>query len=194
MKDERGFTLTEVLVTLAVMSIAMAIAFSFIDQVTSISSRASNDVDTENTARLALRTMTEDIRAASPATIAFTGASSACPAAPTSATCLTFTVLRDTVANPSCQSAITYGLLTTAIMENRTDTGCASNRTMTGKTIISGVVNGTTALFTYYDKQGNLLTSGQANAGSVGVTIMVQYQKNSPVLTLSSYASLRNAR
>ena len=85
-------------------------------------------------------------------------------------------------------------MLTTAIMENRTDTGCASNRTMTGKTIISGVVNGTTALFTYYDKQGNLLTSGQANAGSVGVTIMVQYQKNSPVLTLSSYASLRNAR
>ena len=51
MKDERGFTLTEVLVTLAVMSIAMAIAFSFIDQVTSISSRASNDVDTENAAR-----------------------------------------------------------------------------------------------------------------------------------------------
>jgi prepilin-type N-terminal cleavage/methylation domain-containing protein len=192
--DERGFTLIETLVTLGLMSIAMVIAFAFIDNVTSISSRASNDVIAEDNLRLALRTLTEDIRAASPPTITFTGPASTCPTASTPGTCISFTIVRDTSANPSCQSVITYGLLGSALKESRTDTGCATNLTMTGKTISSSVVNGTTPLFSYYDKQGNPLTSGQESAGSVGIVLLVQYQTNSPILSLSTYASLRNAR
>jgi prepilin-type N-terminal cleavage/methylation domain-containing protein len=193
-RDERGFTIIELFVTLGLMSIAMAIAFAFISQFTTASGRAITDVNAENNARLALRTITEDIRAARPATIAFTGASSTCPSSPTAGTCLSFTILRDTEAKPACQSVITYGLLSGSVKETRQDSGCVTNIAFAGKTVLSSVVNGSTALFAYYDKQGNLLTSGQSAAGSVSVTLMLQYQANSPILNLTSYASLRNAR
>ena len=194
MKDESGFTVIELFVTLGLMSIAMVIAFGFISQMTSVSSRAINDVNTENNARLALRSITEDIRSAKPSTITFTGPTSTCPASPTAGTCMSFTITRDTVAHPACQSVITYGLLSASVNETRQDSGCTTNIAFAGKTIIPNVVNGSNALFTYYDKQGNLLTSGQAGAGSVGVALMLQYQPNTPFLSLSSYASLRNAR
>jgi prepilin-type N-terminal cleavage/methylation domain-containing protein len=192
--DERGFTLIEVLVTLGLMSIVMVIAFAFLTQMTNVSSQAINDVNSEGNGRIALRTITEDIRAAKPATITFTGGSTTCPSSPTPGTCMSFTVVRDTVANPACQSVITYGLLSASVRETRQDSGCVRNIAFTGKTVIPNVMNGATSLFTYYDKQGNLITSGQASAGSVGVLLMLQYQPQMPVLTLSSYASLRNAR
>jgi MSHA biogenesis protein MshO len=194
MRDESGFTLVELTVTMAILSVVSLMAFVFINQMTNVSSRAINDVVTENNARLVLRTMTEDLRAASPSTITFTGPASTCPTSSTAGTCLSFTILRNTSTYPSCQSSIIYGLLPSTIAETRTDTGCAANLTLTGKTILSGVTNGTTPLFAYYDKQGTALTTGQAAAASIGVTLIVQYQTNSPALTFSGYASLRNAR
>lgn len=193
-RDERGFTLVETIVTLGIMSIAMVIAFEMLTHVTSVSNRAINDVNTENNARLVLRAITEDIRAAKPSTITFTGSTSICPAIPTPGTCLHFTIARDTVAYEACQSSITYGLLGSTVKESRTDSGCATNISFSNKTVIDNVVNGSTALFSYFDKSGNPLASGQAAAGSIGVTMLLQYQNNSPTLTLTSYASLRNAR
>jgi prepilin-type N-terminal cleavage/methylation domain-containing protein len=194
MRDEGGFTLTEVVVTLGIMSIAMVIALTFLTHVTNLSNRAINDVQTENDARLALRAITEDIRAAKPNTITFTGPTSTCPATPTAGTCINFIIVRDTAANPGCESAITYGLLGTSVRETRQDYGCTSDHRVSGKSVISHLVNGSSPLFTYFDKQGNSITTGQASAGSVGVTLLLQYQARSPILTMTSYASLRNAR
>jgi len=194
LRDERGFTITELVVAVGLMSIVMVISLTFLDQATNVSSRAIKDVNTENDARLVLRTITQDLRAAQPSTIDFSGAVSTCPSPSTPGTCIHFTIVRDTAANPGCESDITYGLIGTAIKESRQDYGCVRNITLTGKTVITNLANGTSPLFTYYDKQGNLLTSSQAAAGSVGVLLMVNYQRGAPVLSLSSYASLRNAR
>jgi hypothetical protein len=193
-RGQDGLTVVELTVVMAVMVLVTAILLGLLDHTTAVYRRATDDVQAENEGRLALRTMTEDVRGASPASIAFTGAvSGACPATPTPATCLRFTIERDTTANPSCRSVVTYGLMADWVQQTRDDSGCAGNRDVSRK-LITGVTNGTTPLFSYYDSSGASLTSGQAAASSVKVTLLVGYQGAQQPLTLSSTLSLRNAR
>jgi Tfp pilus assembly protein PilW len=193
-RRQDGLTVVELTVVMAVMVLVTAILLGLLDHTTAIYRRASDDVQAENEGRLALRTMTEDIRAASPASIAFTGAvAGACPATPTPATCLRFTIERDTTANPSCRSVVTYGLMAGWVQQTRDDSGCASDQDVSRK-LIAGVTNGATPLFGYYDDSGAPLTSGQAGASSVKVTLLVSYQGAAQPLTLTSTLSLRNAR
>jgi Tfp pilus assembly protein PilW len=193
-RREDGLTMVELTVVMAVMALVTAILLGLLDHTTAIYKRASDDVQAENEGRLALRTMTEDVRGASPATIAFAGTvSGACPATPTPSTCLRFTIERDTTANPSCRSVVTYGLMAGWVQQTRDDSGCASDRDVSRK-LVTGVANGTTPLFSYYDDNGAPLTSGQAGASSVRVTLLVSYQGAARPLTLTSTLSLRNAR
>ncbi len=194
-RRQDGLTVVELTVVMAVMVLVTAILLGLLDHTTAVYKRASDDVQAENEGRLALRTMTEEIRAASPATIAFTGAvGGACPATPTPATCLRFTIERDTTANPSCRSVVTYGLMAGWVQQTRDDSGCASEQDVSRK-LITGVTNGsTTPLFSYYDASGAALTSGQAGASSIKVTLLVGYQGATQPLTLTSTLSLRNAR
>jgi prepilin-type N-terminal cleavage/methylation domain-containing protein len=191
---ENGMTLVELLVTMAIMLVVGGILLAFLEQTTSLVQRAGNDVQAENDARLALRTMTQDIRAARPSTIGFTGpVSSACPSVPSPGTCLSFTINRGTTANPNCKTTVTYGLLVSSVQQTRSDANCASNSSLS-RALIGNVANGTTSLFAYYDAQGNLLSSGQAAAHSIGITLLVSYQGGSSPLTFTSTLSLRNAR
>lgn len=193
-RRQDGLTLTELVVVVAVMGLVTAILLGLLDHTTAIYKRASDDVQAENEGRLALRTMTEDIRGASPATIGFTSpVAGACPATPTPATCLRFTIERGTAADPSCRSTITYGLLAAWVQQTRADSDCPTSLDVSRK-LITGVANGTTPLFSYYDGNGAALTSGQADASSVKVTLLVDYQGAPQPLTLSSTLSLRNAR
>jgi type II secretory pathway pseudopilin PulG len=193
-RRQDGLTVVELTVVMAVMVLVTAILLGLLDHTTAVYKRASDDVQAENEGRLALRTMTEDIRAASPASIAFTGAVvGACPATPTPATCLRFTIERDTTANPSCRSVVTYGLMGDWVQQTRDDSGCPSNPNVSRK-LVTGVANGPTPLFSYYDDSGAALSSGQAAASSVKVTLLVSYQGAPQPLTLSSTLSLRNAR
>jgi Tfp pilus assembly protein PilW len=194
-RREDGLTVIELTVVLAVMVLVTAILLGLLDHTTAIFRRASDDVQAENEGRLALRTMTQDIRAASPASIAFTGTvSGACPATPTPATCLRFTVERGTAAAPNCRSTITYGLQANWVQQTRADSAACPSPLNLSRKLITGVANGTTPLFTYYGDDGAALGSGQAGASSIKVTLLVDYQGAQQPLSLVSTLSLRNAR
>jgi type II secretory pathway pseudopilin PulG len=193
-RQQEGLTMVELTVVMAVMVLVTAILLGLLDHTTAIFRRASDDVQAENEGRLALRTMTQDIRAASPASIAFTGTvSGACPATPAAATCLRFTVERGTAAAPDCRSTITYGLHAGWVQQTRADSACPAPLNLSRK-LITSVANGATPLFTYYGDDGAALTSGQAGASSIKVTLLVDYRGAQQPLTLVSTLSLRNAR
>jgi type II secretory pathway pseudopilin PulG len=186
-------TMMELLVVMAISLLVGAVLLGFLDNTTSVVGRATNDVHAENDARLALRTMTQDIRAARPSSISFTSTPGACPATPAAANCLSFTILRGTAANPNCQTTVTYGLLAGWVQQTRSDANCQSN-TSFSRRLIGNVANGSTPLFTYYGAGGTALSSGQAAATSIKVTLVVTYLGGQQPLTFSSTLSLRNAR
>jgi Tfp pilus assembly protein PilW len=191
---EDGVTLVELLVTMAITLVVSGMILGFLQTTTAVVARTSNDVQAENDARLALRTMTQDIRAASPSSIGFASATSgACPAAPTANTCLAFTILRGTAAAPTCRSTVTYGLLADRVQQTRSDANCPTNLNIS-RSLIGNVANGSTPLFTYYDALGSPLTTGQATAKTVKVTLVVTYTGGQQPLTLTSTLALRNAR
>jgi prepilin-type N-terminal cleavage/methylation domain-containing protein len=194
-RPERGVTLVELLVTMAILLLVGGIVLGFLEQTTSLVQRTSNDVQAETDARLALRTMTQDIRAAATnPSIGFSSAAyPACPATPAPGTCLGLVIKRGTTANPNCRSTVTYWLTADGVRQTRGDTGCASNLSV-DRVLIGGVANGTTPLFTYYDKQGNQLSSGQAAASSIRIELLVTYQGAQSPLTFTSTLALRNAR
>jgi prepilin-type N-terminal cleavage/methylation domain-containing protein len=195
-RGQAGVTLVELLVVMAVSLIVAAVLLGFLENTTAVVGRATNDVHAENDARLALRTMTQDIRAARPSSISFTSlipTAGACPTTPTAANCLSFTIFRGTAANPNCQTTVTYGLLAGWVQQSRSDANCQSNTTLSRR-LIGNVVNGATPLFTYYGAGGTALSSGQAAATSVKVTLAVTYLGGQQPLTFTSSISLRNAR
>jgi prepilin-type N-terminal cleavage/methylation domain-containing protein len=191
---EDGVTLVELLVVMAISLLVAGVVLGFLEATTSVVARTSNDVRAENDARLALRTLTQDIRAASPSSITFTSSiAGACPTTPTPGDCLSFTILRGTTAAPTCRSTIIYGLLTDRVRQTRSDANCPTAVSIS-RPLVNNVANGTTPLFTYYDAQGNPLTSGQATAKTVRVTLVVTYTGGQGPLTLTSTLALRNAR
>jgi type II secretory pathway pseudopilin PulG len=191
---EDGVTLVELLVVMAISMVVAGVVLGFLETTTSVVARTSNDVQAENDARVALRTMTQDIRAADPSSIAFTSATvGACPTTPTPGDCLSFAILRGTTAAPSCRSTITYGLLADRVRQTRSDSNCPTTVSIS-RALIGNLSNGTTPLFSYYDDQGNQLTSGQATAKTVKITLVVTYTGGPSPLTLTSTVALRNAR
>ena len=192
---EAGLTLVELLVTMAIGTIVAGMVLGFLVNTTSVVARTENDVQAENDARLAMRTLTEDIRAANPSTIGFSsGTAGACPSAPTAGTCIAFTIVRATSANPNCRSTVTYGLLSDRVQQTRQDANCPTNLSIT-RPLITNVVNTSSSpLLTYYDALGNQLSSGQAAARTVKVTLIVTYSGDLQPLTLTSTVALRNAR
>jgi Tfp pilus assembly protein PilW len=195
-RDQAGTTLVELLAVMAISLLVVAILLGFLDNITSVVGRATADVQAENDARLAVRTMTQDIRAARPSSISFTSlipTAGACPATPTSANCLSFRIHRASATHPNCQTTITYGLLPGWVQQTRSDAGCVSN-IATSRRLIGNVANGSTPLFSYYGADGAALTSGQAAATSIRVTLVVTYPGGQQPLSFTSTLSLRNAR
>ena len=195
-RDQAGMTLVELLVVVAISLLVGAVLLGFLENTTAVVGRATADVQAENEARLALRTMTQDIRAARPSSISFTSliaTPGACPATPTAANCLSFRIYRGTAAKPNCQTTVTYGLLSGWVQQTRSDSDCASNVTISRR-LVDNVANGATPLFTYYDATGAVMTSGQAAATTVRVTLVVTYPGGQQPLSFTSTLSLRNAR
>jgi prepilin-type N-terminal cleavage/methylation domain-containing protein len=195
-RDQAGMTLVELVVVMAISLLVGGILLGFLDNTTSVVGRATGDVQAENDAQLALRTMTQDIRAARPSSISFTSlipTAGACPTTPTAASCLSFRIHRGTATRPNCQTTVTYGLLAGWVQQTRSDADCASNITISRR-LIGNVANLSTPLFTYYGAGGTALSSGHAAATSVKVTLVVTYRGGQQPLTLTSTLSLRNAR
>lgn len=205
-RDERGFTLTELSVVMLIGSIVTFIALNFLDNTSLIVSRSTSSVRTEADARLATRTMLQDIRAAQNIATTYP-ATATCPSATTYpagySSCLRFSVLHATSAGASCPySQITYGLANGALKSDRVDydSACTPKTIYSGKVILKNVTNGARPLFTYADQYGNPLstttsTAAQfATAGSVNVQLYLQFQTRAPELSIFSAAALRNNR
>lgn len=193
-------TVMELMVSMAVMTVVVAILFGILDTTSRIVTRGNGDVQTMNNVQLAMRTMTQDIRAATQ--LSFTSASaSACPSSPTSSNCLSFAISHNVPTSyPNCQATVTYGVVPdtsssslTGLKITRTiqQTNCASN--ISGSTTVLSNVN-SSSVFSYYDGADNLLSVGQAQAKSVQISLSALYQKGASPLTSSSFVALRNAR
>jgi type II secretory pathway pseudopilin PulG len=208
----------ELLVVLLVLGIVMAIATEFFINVTT--GTASGDVrsQAENQLQLAMRTITEDVRAATSISSTYPAA---CPSGGTYPAdygdCLQFTVIHDQTPTDTCtysslrllypSTVMTYWLSGGTVYKSSTNyTATSPGGTCTASTgfsrtpVISNLSNGSTPLFTYYDGYGNeLATSGtNLNPFALAATIKVELIEPpagaNPAIELDSSVALRNNR
>jgi prepilin-type N-terminal cleavage/methylation domain-containing protein len=205
--DEHGFTLVELTVVVMLMSITSFMLFNFLDNTSTVVNRTTATAQNEAEARLALRSVLQDVRAAESVSVAYP-ASTTCPAGGSYPTgykfCLRFTVPHSTTAASACPySLITYGLNGGVLRQDRVEynAACVASSTSTGKVVLTNVTNGTARpLFSFADRFGNALstTSGStaafAAAGTVKVQLYLRSAKSVSELDLFSSAALRNNR
>jgi prepilin-type N-terminal cleavage/methylation domain-containing protein len=216
-RNENGMSLIELMVVLMMTSIVSALVYAVLIDSTKVAARADNSTRAENSGRLALRSMSQDIRAA----VQIRGSSSttACASGLTYpagfATCVGFLVPHEVSASATTTtvagstkpiacpySNITYGLKSGVIREDRTDynASCAATNSFTGKAVLASVSNtAAQPLFTFYDIYGNRLGASDTvaayqEAGSVSMQVYLNYQKGAPDISLVSTAALRNDR
>jgi prepilin-type N-terminal cleavage/methylation domain-containing protein len=212
-QDESGFNLIELAVTVLIFGIVSVALLNFLDNTTTISARATASSVRENEGRQALRTVTQELRAANKivsnaATVpAGAGMANVCPA-PTAfpgsfANCVVFEVQRSTDATIACpKSLVLIGLTTGSLMFTRIDyaSNCTTEVRRSGGRLASRVVNGPgTPLFQYYNASGALLTTAAGadayvKASSVRVNLVLEYKTGASPLRLNSVVALRNNR
>ncbi len=204
--DDDGFTLVELAVVMLLLSIVTAMLYGFLDGTSNATARIALHTRAQRDAELAMRTITQDLRAASPILSAPCGSY---------ANCMTFEVQRAAQTGHACEKtvigyALASGALQRSLTENTwTGASCAVTRTVDNLPILTSVVNATVApttpLFVYYDNKGVVLDPStqattlvkkpsQGGTASIKVSFVVRYKSNAPVLTLSSLAALRNSR
>lgn len=210
-RNEDGVTMIELGIVVFLMSIVSIVLMTFMSTVMRATTRASNHSETQKLIALALRPVTQNIRGTATVATAYPSTSSCSTSSyPVGySNCLSVTVMRPTVGQLTCRrSVFTYGLKSDGILrEDRTDyalngASCVVTRTYAGRSMLENIVNGTQPLFTYYDRFGNRIdpnASGQTAAPFTGVvtirlTLNVQYQSGSPMLSYTSDLALRNNR
>lgn len=210
---QAGFTVVELMVVLAIVSVASVIMLSFLESTTSATTRAGANVDAEREAQIVLRTMSQDIRSAVSIASVYPG-TPVCPASPTFVSpyggyknCISIRIARPVAVDETCPyTDVVYGLqgsvLRTTRKEYRLVSGtCTLTSTTSAKVVMSGIVNtAATPLFIYYDRLGNDLAGASpakspTSAASVKINLVKRYrQLSTPDLRLSSVVALRNNR
>lgn len=208
---EHGFTIVELAVTVLILGIVVTVLFGFLDSTTSVTARTTRNVSAEQAGQIALRTVSQDVRAGNPITATYPASPTSCPAGgsyPAAyGNCLRVVVVRSDATGPSCTgpdglsvqspySLITYALVSGQVLQDRSDYSatCTVVSSYSGRTILDGVVNSaSTPMFTFLDRAG-VATSSVTNVSSVKVALDVRYQQNAPDLQLSSVVALRNYR
>lgn len=215
--DERGFTIVEVTLTLLILSIVMMLAFDFLDRASILTMRAQANAQTEQDAQLAMRTVTEHLRGASPigdpcTTATDTPTTQAPGTLPTSYTdCVQFTVRRTTTGMDTCaKTDFVFAIVGTGdkrkLIENRretTGTGTTAATCTTGpwrnrRILLDKVANsaGVHPLFVYFDGNGQAIsptdTAAIKRAASVRITLAVRFNAKANRSVFTSSAALRN--
>lgn len=216
-EEESGFTLVEVTLTLLILSIVMFMAFDFLDRVSFLTMRTQASAQTEQDAQLALRTVTEHLRGASPigdpcTSTTDTPTVQAPGNLPTNYTdCVQFTVRRTTTGMDTCaKTDFVFAIVGTGdtrkLIENRretTGTGATAATCTTGawrnrRILLDKVANSTGVhpLFVYYDGNGQPInasnTASVKKAASVRITLAVRFHSNAKRSVFTSSAALRN--
>lgn len=215
--DERGFTIVEVTLTLLILSIVMMMAFDFLDRASILTMRAQANAQSEQDAQLALRTVTEHLRGASPigdpcTSTTDTPTTQAPGNLPTNYTdCVQFTVHRTTTGMDACaKTDFVFAIVGTGdtrkLIENRretTGTGTTAATCTTGawrnrRILLEKVGNSTGVhpLFVYYDGGGQTInpsdTAAVKKAASVRITLAVRFNAKAKRSIFTSSAALRN--
>lgn len=220
MRSDEGFTLVEMLVAVVLIAVVALISFNFVDQVTSVSSKASRQLISQSEAQTVLREMTQEIRGANP--ISPTHASlpaGTCPtgtAFPTPSTtatgylnCLRFALTTSTDTTKFCITSefgrvpapyrvVTYGLVSGTLYKHVTSYNASCAGTVPagpGRPVLRGLTNtAAKPLFTYFHQTGTKIADNVTvtDAGSVRVNLMVPYDTSAPDLELTSVAAFRN--
>lgn len=217
-RDERGFTITEVTLTLLILSIVLMVAFDFLDRASILTMRADAHGRAEAELQTAMRVVSQNVRSASPigepctsTTDTPPGGESALPAG--YADCMQFTVRRSTTGLDTCaRTEFVYALVpvpgttTRKLVENRreytgTTTSCTQGTLRPRRVLLERVANTTTPaqpLFAYYASSGAAIPTSDAaaikRASSVRITLAVRFRQSADPIVLTSSAALRNIR
>jgi prepilin-type N-terminal cleavage/methylation domain-containing protein len=212
-RSDEGYTLPEVMITLLLLGIVSALLLGFLSNVLSTTSRATRDVDAEKEASLVLRSVAQDIRAASDISTTYpaTSATSTCPqggsyAAPSYSgytQCVGFTIRQPTDGIATCpRTEVRYGVNNGELRQDRTVFKvvlgvCQAVDTTTGRSLMTNVTN--TDIFSYLDGSGRNVLSpspigNPVDARTLKLHLVKRYQQNVPVLDFTTVLSLRNNR
>lgn len=200
-RGEEGFTLVELLITLLLMTIASVIILNFMINTTAVTARTDANVQAESDVQLAMRVLSQDIRAANPI-LGSCGTGYA--------SCLRIRVPRPTAAAPNCISTIKYELAAGKVRQDRADAGCTTNRSWTARPVLevsNATVSPALSLFSYTDRLNRVISPTQTcsadpaqppcvvQAKTVKISLAVAYkgQVGGPLRFQSSVA-LRNNR
>lgn len=199
--SESGFTVPELAVVMLVFGLVSIMILNFFDQSVKITNSATENVQAERDAQLALRRMTQDIRAAKPI-------GNKCATGDYD-TCLQFKIPRPTHDKPDCTTAVTYRLASGRIVQDLKDDAatCPTSRSWTGRDVVRARNTSAQPVFEYFDRVGRPITitatctsaendpACPKEARSVRVRLLVDFfGQTGGALDLSSIASLRNNR
>jgi len=198
-RDEDGFTIVEMAVTIMILGIVLAVLFNFLNSTMLLSRRAERDLQSEQSMTIALRAVTEDIRAAS--------SLNSCGAGYSLKWCVSFDVPRTTTSPAlACpQRTITYNMSGGTVYETELDypsASCSPTTTkFSNKPLLQNLSNGATDYFlTWYDKTGlafdpDASPGTVSSTGSIKALVKLNYGvPGSPTISLNSIAALRNFR
>jgi prepilin-type N-terminal cleavage/methylation domain-containing protein len=214
-RDESGFTFTEVMITLLILGIVMALAFDFLNRASFLTIRTQANAQSEQDAQLALRIVTEHLRGASPigapCVPGMEVPATLTPPLPAGyANCIRFEVKRTTTGLDTCaRSEFVYALVgsgnTQKLIENRreyTGTGttapsCNAGSWRNRRVLLQKVANtASEPLFSYFSATGSPIavtdTAAVKKAGSVRLTLAVRFKTVAKRAVFTSSAALRN--
>lgn len=202
-RDERGVTVVEVMVTMLVLAIVTFMAFDFLDRSTRIAVRTETQAQAEDDTQRSLRTVTQHLRGALP----ITGTCTTASYPTTYGNCVRFNVPRGTSGFSTCaRTEFAMGLLGTGtekqlVYDRQEFTGtttCAAGPLSSGSVLLERVVNtAAQPLFTYYGDDGSVIDPATAaasvpGAASVKVSLHVRFRTDADPILMSSVAALRN--
>lgn len=202
-RDDDGFTVGEVMITVLILSIVLIILFSFLSHATEVTARSEANSRTEQAAQLALREATTELRAMDPATV------TTCSGAgvPTVlAQCVDFEIKRNSTGLANCPRTDVRVMLEGTAPSRRLridrqefrNVDCSSPEPTRTRYVADKVSNAASeAPFTFYAADGSVLDPTAASftfaaVDSMRLRLFLDYRNNAGRLEFRSVIALRN--
>lgn len=204
-KDERGFTLPEMMVTMVIMIVMLFSLYSIFDMSLRVFSFGNDEVEATENARIGLERMERELRAAYPADRAdpnkrylfFTTSNPGAGAVPATSNQVTFGNDLNGDGKVTCPGGgtceyITYKLTGSTLVRNATSTGSTSTA---GNQAVVEFVEPNGLEFTYLDSNGDDYSgTNESKIHGVSITLNVRVEggEQDGTQTLTTDVELRN--